>query len=522
MALRRSLGSLALGSAAYLRRLRPLPPLPLETSTSQPLPIRRPLPDLAPCRHFAAPPQVNRKSKDDDDDDAGPRINNAITSPFVRLVTDEGHNVVPRHEALQLAARMDMDLVEVHRKSDPPVCKIMDFHKEKYKKEVKEKERLKTKSAIVLRGGENKEVRFKGKTELKDLMVKADAITRLMERGYRVKCMAMPSGNEGEDLGAPLSRLLGLIQDVCIVESGPHLDSKHAYVIVRHVKFATKKGGKKASKAMEDAGKGTRGTASESPAGNDSEDETTECGSEADDRAISDNIDKRAAYLSSESSTQKEGQDRGVKRGSNWSKPSAGADRGKLQNTNTGGSRVNPGQWGPQTSEHKLGSKDAKPDMEKRENNNQDKEPAETNRYAARRQPIRGDNQGLNQGRFPQDHRRNENGGRYAMNDNQRPMNQVNRPLPRFNQGGLPQDPRNDRRGHFPLNNNQKQPAGGDLGNPNSTNKSFGIFSSSKPASPGSKKTNDVGTSKPANPDSPKSYGIFSSSSRKESDKKSS
>jgi len=57
-----------------------------------------------------------------------------------------------------------MDLVEVDRKSDPPVCKIMDFHKEKYKKETKEKERLKTKSAIVLRGGENKEVRFKGKT----------------------------------------------------------------------------------------------------------------------------------------------------------------------------------------------------------------------------------------------------------------------------------------------------------------------------------------------------------------------
>ena len=35
--------------------------------------------------------------------------------------------------------------MQVDRKSDPPVCKIMDFHKEKYKKETKEKERLKTK-----------------------------------------------------------------------------------------------------------------------------------------------------------------------------------------------------------------------------------------------------------------------------------------------------------------------------------------------------------------------------------------
>ena len=133
------------------------------------------------------------------------------------------------------------------------------------------------------------------------------------------QCMAMPAGNEAEDLGGPLSRLLGLvstpfctvlfpapflslttkltlriaayeslslsmisliqqIQDVCTVESGPHLDSKHAYVIVRHVKFATKKGGKKASKAMEDASKGSPRTAtSESPpAATDSGDDTSE------------------------------------------------------------------------------------------------------------------------------------------------------------------------------------------------------------------------------------------------------
>jgi hypothetical protein len=37
-----------------------------------------------------------------------------------------------------------------------------------------------------------------------------------------------------------------------------------AYVIVRHVKFVTKKGGKKASQAIEDAGKRTRSTVSES------------------------------------------------------------------------------------------------------------------------------------------------------------------------------------------------------------------------------------------------------------------
>ncbi|WVZ82587.1 hypothetical protein U9M48_029838 [Paspalum notatum var. saurae] len=511
MALRRSVGSLAFRSAAaYLLRHRPAAPPPLPPL---PLPIRRP---LAPqCRHFAAPPGtlVNKKGGKEDDDSAGHRMNNAITAPFVRLVTDEGHDVVPRHEALQRAARMEMDLVEVDRKSDPPVCKIMDFHKEKYKRETKVKERLKTKSAIVLRGGDNKEVRFKGKTEIKDLMVKADGIIRLMERGYRVKCMAMPSGNEGEDLGAPLARLLELIQDKCTVESGPHLDSKHAYVIVRHVKFATKKGGKKASKAIEDAGKGSPSAASGSPvAGNDSEDKTIERGLEkADERAISDRVGKTAAHTYRDSAAQTEGQDGEFKRELNWSKSNPRAGREKLHNANAGENRVNPGQWGPQASQRGLGSRDMQPAMEKRENNTQDQRPGETNRYAARRQPTRGDsNRGFNQGRTPQDDRRNENGGCY---ENQRPLEQQhNRPLPRFNQAGPAQDPRNERRAQFSLNNNnQRQPAGG--GDPNGASKSFGIFSSNpKLVSTEQRKTDGARTTgKPDHTGSPKSFGIFSS-----------
>ncbi|KAE8808643.1 hypothetical protein D1007_14714 [Hordeum vulgare] len=332
MALRRAIGSLVVRSQAYYLRL---------ASPSPPPSFSRP---IIPCRSFAAPPQHVKKVTKDDADDASPRINNDIIAPFLRLVADEGHSVVPRHEALQIAARMGLDLVEVHRKTDPPVYKIMDFHKEKYNKDVKEKERLKTKSAIVLRGGDNKEVRFKAKTEIKDLKVKADAITRLMEHGYRVKCMTMSAGTEAEDLGGPLSRLLGLIQDVCIVESGPHLDSKHAYVIVRHVKFATKKGGKKASKAMEDVGKGTpRNTASESPAAaTNSRDETSEHGLEFED------VDRTPAYLSRESLAQKE--------------------------------RINPGQGGSQSSKRGLGSRSENSHMEKREKaNDQDMPPEQAN-----------------------------------------------------------------------------------------------------------------------------------------------
>ncbi|XP_073354444.1 uncharacterized protein [Aegilops tauschii subsp. strangulata] len=607
-----------------------------------------------------------KKVTKDDDDDAGPRINNDITAPFLRLVTDEGHSVVPRHETLQLAARMGLDLVEVHRKTDPPVCKIMDFHKEKYNKDVKEKERLKTKSAIVLHGGDNKEVRFKAKTEIKDLKVKADAITRLMERGYRVKAAGRGGFDEHEGKAAastPLSLRVGFasevvhvsqwvllhvgilsvvyvgeiheapseqevsvhlyswppllvwslpcpksvhalvllsdfifsgliralllfapirdnghdmqqlrqqvhgnarslriafhkssslstispieqIQDVSIVESGPHLDSKHAYVIVRHVKFATKKGGKKASKAMEDAGKGTpSNTACESPAtATNSGDKTSEHGLEVED------VDKTPAYYSRDSLAQKERQDRGV----------GGSNRDNMDNVSAGGNRINPSQGGSQSSEHGLGSRSGNSHMEKREKTNQDMVPEQTNRYASRRQQMGGVNQGrppqdprrnenegrhrfngnqrpleqpsppsarFSQGRPPQDPRRNENEARHRFNDNQRPLEQSSPPSPRLGQGRPPQDPRrNERRSHVPSSNNNQPPrfqqsnqnsgplAGRDAGSPTPTARSLGVFSSRTQATTSEPKKADGASAagKPSDTSPTKSFGIFS------------
>ncbi|CAN6457329.1 unnamed protein product [Victoria cruziana] len=91
----------------------------------------------------------------------------------------------------------------------------------------------------LLRKGDCKEVRFTMKTEQKDLQMKADMARRLMERGYRVKCMAM--GNEDQDLGSLLSRLAALIEDVSFVESGPRVEKRQAYLIVRHAKFGPSK-----------------------------------------------------------------------------------------------------------------------------------------------------------------------------------------------------------------------------------------------------------------------------------------
>nr|XP_016441826.1 PREDICTED: uncharacterized protein LOC107767364 [Nicotiana tabacum] len=65
----------------------------------------------------------------------------------------------------------------------------------------------------------------------------------------------MSMGNEGEDLGAVLSRFSPLIEDVAYIESGPRVEKKQAYIVVRHVKFGpSKKGsGKKVLKECKTA-----------------------------------------------------------------------------------------------------------------------------------------------------------------------------------------------------------------------------------------------------------------------------
>ncbi|MCH89334.1 translation initiation factor IF-3 chloroplastic-like, partial [Trifolium medium] len=55
------------------------------------------------------------------------------------------HSVVSRFEALKRAKMLKLDLVEVDKNANPPVCKIMDYHKELYKKKESDKERAKSK-----------------------------------------------------------------------------------------------------------------------------------------------------------------------------------------------------------------------------------------------------------------------------------------------------------------------------------------------------------------------------------------
>ncbi|KAI4966617.1 hypothetical protein ZWY2020_037831 [Hordeum vulgare] len=107
----------------------PAPPPPHAHRSPPPPRPATPAPPAAPsCSRL--PPRSWDEGRDDEDwqeveddevkevfkdneDDAGPRLNNDITAIFLRLVTDEGHDVIPRYKALQIAVRMGLDLVEL-------------------------------------------------------------------------------------------------------------------------------------------------------------------------------------------------------------------------------------------------------------------------------------------------------------------------------------------------------------------------------------------------------------------------
>ena len=138
--------------------------------------------------------------------DTGPRINDRIRAPEIRLIGAEGENVgvVTPARALRMAEEAGLDLVEISPNADPPVCKIMDFGKFKYEQQKRESEARKKQKTI-----EVKEVKFRPNTDTHDYDVKMRNVFRFLEAGDKVKVTPAFRGREdgrhqisGRELGS--------------------------------------------------------------------------------------------------------------------------------------------------------------------------------------------------------------------------------------------------------------------------------------------------------------------------------
>jgi len=150
----------------------------------------------------------------------------------VRLVGADGSQigVVPTQDALRQARDLDLDLVEVAPQANPPVCRIMDYGKFKYERDVRQKEARKKQSRSGL-----KEIKFRPKIDPHDYNTKMGHVGRFLKGGNKVKVTIMFRGREmaHTDLGRRiLDRVVGDLGDSVIVESMPKQEGRNMIMVI--------------------------------------------------------------------------------------------------------------------------------------------------------------------------------------------------------------------------------------------------------------------------------------------------
>ena len=83
---------------------------------------------------------------------------------------------------MKMADEMELDLVEITAKADPPVCKILDYQKYLYQQKKKAKEMKQNSTKIVI-----KEIRFGPNTDEHDFQFKLKHAQEFLSEGSKVK-----------------------------------------------------------------------------------------------------------------------------------------------------------------------------------------------------------------------------------------------------------------------------------------------------------------------------------------------
>jgi translation initiation factor IF-3 len=166
----------------------------------------------------------------------------------VRLVGQEGEQlgIVPVREAQRLAEEQDVDLVEIAPLAEPPVCKLMDYGKFKYREQKKAHEaKLKQKQIQV------KEVKFRPRTEEGDYKIKLRNLVRFLDEGDKTKVTLRFRGREmaHQEFGMRLlERVKADLEEHGTVEQWPKLEGRQMVMVLAPKKTVAKTAAKKATK----------------------------------------------------------------------------------------------------------------------------------------------------------------------------------------------------------------------------------------------------------------------------------
>jgi translation initiation factor IF-3 len=148
------------------------------------------------------------------------------------LVGPDGEKlgVRPTPEALQMASDMDLDLVEVASKANPPVCRIMDYGKWKYEQSQREKESRKKSTNVTV-----KEMKYRPKIGQGDFDTKTKKVEKFLGEGSKVKVTIMFRGREMQhpELGRKiLDQVADVVDHIANIEFGPNLEGRNMIMVL--------------------------------------------------------------------------------------------------------------------------------------------------------------------------------------------------------------------------------------------------------------------------------------------------
>ena len=158
------------------------------------------------------------------------RVNEQIRVREVRVVGEDGSQVMPTRQALDMARQMEVDLVEISPNAQPPVCRLIDYSKFLYQQKKHQKE-MKQKQVKV----EVKEIRFGPQTDEHDYQFKLKHAKEFLEDGNKVRAYVFFRGRsilfkeQGEVL---LLRFANDLEEYCKVEQLPKLEGKKMFLFL--------------------------------------------------------------------------------------------------------------------------------------------------------------------------------------------------------------------------------------------------------------------------------------------------
>ena len=163
----------------------------------------------------------------------GPNINGDIRSRQVQLIDETGqnHGVVPTGDAMGMAEKAGLDLVEIAAgKEDTPVVKILDYGKFKYQTQKKAAEARKKQKSF-----EVKEIKMRPNIDDHDYEVKMRSMQRFFEEGDKVKVTLRFRGREmaHQELGFEvLKRVRSESESYAKVESEPRFEGRQIVMML--------------------------------------------------------------------------------------------------------------------------------------------------------------------------------------------------------------------------------------------------------------------------------------------------